>query len=271
MEVEQSNPGRSTLPKDVARQRYIEIGEIAALEQIRLDAAALDRQVIAVGPFARLEAGAVAARDGKTRGAITNLFGSQATFQAETMALALSASHWIERLSYPEPADYPTAEEWLDALLAGESDRGPRHGAEPAGDYGFLWALWLSAVPYGLWSEYISRLSMDEHVLWVDKLEQVLRAALAHFSRTLHDGITAKDLAAALANAVEGAWLNQCLTARHPGDPSEPIATALRRSGLLLWRGAVADQEPPGRMSRRQAGRQRVEPPVRVLGEDEER
>lgn len=31
------------------------------------------------------EADAVAARDGKTRGAITNLFGSQAAYQTETM------------------------------------------------------------------------------------------------------------------------------------------------------------------------------------------
>jgi len=254
VDVEQSNPGRSTLPKDVARQRYVEIGELAALEQIRLDAAELDRQAVAVGPFARLDAGSVAARDGKTRGAITNLFGSQATFQAETMALALSASDWIQRLTYPDPADHPTAEAWLDVLLAGESDRGPHHGAEPAGDYGFLWALWLSTVPYGLWSEHISRLSMDEHVLWTEKLEQVLQAALEHFGRTLRDGTTAADLAAALANAVEGAWLNQCLTARHPGDPSEPIATAVRRSGLLLWRGAVADPAPSGARPSRRRG-----------------
>jgi AcrR family transcriptional regulator len=244
VDVEQLNPGRSTLPKNAARQRYVEIGEIVALEQIQLDAAELDRQAIAIGPFARLDAGSVAARDGKTRGAITNLFGSQATFQAETMALALSASDWIERLTYPDPADHSTAEEWLDVLLTGESDRGPRHGAEPASDYGFLWALWLSTVPYGLWSEYISQVSMDEHVLWIEKLDRVLTTALEHFGRRLRDGTTVTDLATALANAVEGAWLNQCLTARHPGDPGEPIATAVRRSGLMLWRGAVADLAP---------------------------
>ena len=74
---------RSTLSKDAARRRYIEIGELAALEQIYKDSKMLDDLAIAVGPFARLDAGAVAARDKKTRGAITNLFGSQTNFQVE--------------------------------------------------------------------------------------------------------------------------------------------------------------------------------------------
>ncbi len=78
------------------------------LEQIRKDAELLDSDAIAVGPFARLDANAVAARDGKTRGAITNLFGSQAAFQAETMALALNAGDWIEPIEFPAPADFPT-------------------------------------------------------------------------------------------------------------------------------------------------------------------
>ena len=82
---------RSRLPRSEARQRYVEIGELVALKQIKSDARALDNQTIAIGPFARLDAGAVAARDGKTRGAITNLFGSQAAFQGEIMALARNA------------------------------------------------------------------------------------------------------------------------------------------------------------------------------------
>jgi hypothetical protein len=81
---------RSTLTKAEARQRYVEIGELVALEQIREDARLLDDGASAIGPFARIDANAVAARDGKTRGAVTNLFGSQAVFQAETMALALT-------------------------------------------------------------------------------------------------------------------------------------------------------------------------------------
>ena len=73
--------GRSTLPKTEARRRYIEIGEVVVLEQIRRDAAMLDEELVAVGPFARLDAEAVATKDGKTRGVISNLFGSQAAFR----------------------------------------------------------------------------------------------------------------------------------------------------------------------------------------------
>ena len=233
-------PRRSTLPKHAARQRYVEMGELAALQQIQRDSEALDATALAVGPFARLDAGVVAAQDGKTRGAVTNLFGSQAAFQAETMALALSAGEWIDRLEYPAPADFASAEAWVDALFAGESARGPRHGAEPAVEYASLWTLWVSALPYGLWSEQISRPSMEEHVQWIARLEHVLQEAIDHFGVALREDTTVADLACACASLVEGTWLNQCLTLEHPLDPSEPIATALRRSGQLLWRGATA-------------------------------
>ena len=103
-------PGRSTLPRHAARLRYVEIGEVVALEQIKTDSEALDAGTVAIGPFARLDANAVAARDGKTRGVITNLFGSQAAFQAETMALALERDR-------PDRADRVPA-------TGGLSDRG---------------------------------------------------------------------------------------------------------------------------------------------------
>jgi len=241
--AEKHQPRRSTLPKEEARRRYVEIGELVALEQIKKDSESLDDHAIAVGPFARLDANAVAAHDGKTRGAISNLFGSQAAFQAETMALALSAADWVEKIEYPAPADFPTADAWLDAVLAAESARGPAHGSEPALDYGTLWALWLSAVPYGLWSEEVSRPSMEEHAQTIDALAQALTGALDHFGLTLREDTTPNDVACALASLVEGVWLNQCLTTRHPSDPEEPIATEMLRSGRLVWRGAV---EPPG-------------------------
>lgn len=231
--------GRSTLPKPEARQRYIEIGELVVLEQIQQDSKALDDNMIAVGPFARLDAGAVAAHDGKTRGAVTNLFGSQAIFQAETMALALSASALIEHVEYPAPADFPDPDDWVDAFFTGQSARGPLHGAVPTVNYAFLWAIWLSAVPYGLWSEQICRSSMEEHVQWVNQLEQVLAKALDHYGLALRAGVTSTDLACAIASTVEGVWLNQCLTNRHPCETSEPIATVLRRAGRMLWRGAT--------------------------------
>ena len=234
-------PTRSTLPQDEARRRYVEIGELAALQQIRSDSERLDEQAIPVGPFARLDANAVAAQEGKTRGAITNLFGSQAAFQAETMELALSAGDWIDEVEFPAPEAFASDTEWLDAFFTGQSARGPRHGAEPGVDYGFLWALWLSAVPYGLWSERISGPSLAEHAHWLERLEEVLGAAAAHFGLRLRAGTTLGDLACAIAGLVEGVWLNQCLTDRHPTRSSEPISALLCRSGRLLWRGAFAD------------------------------
>jgi hypothetical protein len=239
---EPSRKGRSALPKHEARQRYVEIGELAALQQIRRDSELLDERSIPVGPFARLDANAVAAQEGKTRGAITNLFGSQAGFQAETMALALSAGDWIERAEFPDPADFESADAWVDAFFGAQSARGPQHGADPAVDYGFLWALWLSAIPYGMWSERISGPSLAEHTQWLLRLEDVFAGALEHFELRVRDGATLGDLACAVAGLIEGVWLNQCLTARHPADPSQPIATLLSRSGRLLWRGATAPQ-----------------------------
>ena len=145
-------------------------GSSPRCEQIKRDSEALDRRSIAVGPFARLDAGAVAERDGKTRGVISHLFGSQAAFQAETMERALDAGDWIEQLELPAPADHPDAGAWVEALFAAESARGPQRGAQPQVDYAALWALWLSAVPYGLWSERISAPSMEEHGQWVERL-----------------------------------------------------------------------------------------------------
>lgn len=231
---------RSTLPKEEARQRYVEVGELAVLEQVRQDARLLDDWALAVGPFTRLDANAVAAADGKTRGAITNLFGSQAAFQTETMAHVLSAGDWIELIEYPEPADYPSAEEWVDALLLGESARGPLHGDEPTVTYATLWALWLSAVPYGLWSEQVSTPSLEEQLQMLAGLAEALEGALDHFDLTLRGGTTVADLASAIASLTEGVWLNQCLTRTHPSDPTQPIAELLRRSGRLLWAGATA-------------------------------
>ncbi|MGL4962921.1 MAG: hypothetical protein ACRC67_16940 [Inquilinus sp.] len=254
MEMAKLKRERSTLPKPDARRRYVEIGELAVLEQIQRDSIALDGSAIPIGPFARLDAGAVASQDGKTRGAITNLFGSQAAFQTETMALALSAAAWIDQFEFPEPKEFGTSEEWVDAFFLGQSVRGPQHGSKPVISYAYLWALWLSTVPYGLWSQEISRPSMAEYVQWVRRLEQIFAEAINHFALTLRDGTTLTDLACAVASMVEGVWLNQCLTARHPTDSSEPIATALCRAGRLLWCGATKTS-PPSEFSDRTIGK----------------
>ena len=241
---------RSRLPKPEARMRNVEVGQLVVLEQIREDAGLLDDRLIAVGPFARLDAGAVAARDGKTRGAITNLFGSQAAFQAETMALALSAGQWIDEIAYPSLAEFTTAEDWVDAFFAGQSARGPRHGSKPVVSYAFIWALWLSAVPYGLWSKRVSGPSMEEHVQWVKRLEEVFGQALDHFGMSVREGTTINELASAAASLIEGVWLNQCLTTRHPShaarysdaDQRLPAGNVRRtgdlRAGAQAWRTA---------------------------------
>lgn len=219
------------------------MGGLVVLEQIQKDSQLLAGKAMAVGPFARLDADDVAARDGKTRGAITNLFGSQAAFQAETMALALDASEGVARIQFPAPAEFADAEAWLDALLAGEAARGPAHGAKPAVNDGFLWALWLGALPYGIWSEEVAKPSMAEYMQTVGRLEEAIEGALAHFGLALREGTTINDLACAVVSLIEGTWLNQCLTKRHPFDKAEPIGTALRRGGLMLWRGAVVKRK----------------------------
>ncbi len=162
---------RSPLPRDDARRRYLEMGALAALEQIRHDAGDLDRDAMAVGPFARLDASAVAARDGKTRGAITNLFGSQLAYQVRTMGMALDAAEISGLADWPPLAAFPDAEAWVAAFFAAQSARGPTHGAAPSMSYASLWALWLGVLPYGLWSERIAAPSMEEFGRRVAQLE----------------------------------------------------------------------------------------------------
>jgi hypothetical protein len=216
------------------------MGGLEALEQIRRDSEALDREALAIGPFARLDAGAVASRDGKTRGAITNLFGSQAAYQVEVMDIVLDAETSSDWIGLPAPADFERAEEWVDALFAGQSAQGPRHDAAPEMNYAALWALWLGTVPYGLWSERVARPSMEEYGRRARQLEEAFGAALARFGLTLREGVTLPDLACGALSLIEGSWLNQCLTPAHPRSPAEPVSAALVRAGRLLWNGAIA-------------------------------
>ncbi|MFO1144860.1 MAG: hypothetical protein U1E59_21275 [Amaricoccus sp.] len=240
-EVGRRRRKRSTLPTDDARTRYLEMGALAALEQIRDDAQVLGNGAMAIGPFARLDAAAVAARDGKTRGAITNLFGSQAVFQARTMDMVLDAAEISEAVDWPEPSAYTTPGAWVTAFFASQSARGPRHGAEPATSYATLWALWLGVVPYGLWSEHVAGPSMEEYSRRVAQFETVFAGAVAHFSLALREGATIADLACGAVSLIEGVWLNQCLANAHPRDRAAPISEALVRAGRMLWCGAIAD------------------------------
>lgn len=112
-------------------------------------------------------------------------------------------------------------------------------------NYASLWVSWLSAVPYGWWSEQISRPSMEEYVQSVARLEQVFEQALDNFGLTVRQGTAVNDLACAVASLIEVVWLNQCLTTCHPCDPSEPIASLLRRAGRMLWLGATEPRAAP--------------------------
>jgi hypothetical protein len=235
---------RSALSREEARKRYIQLAELAVFEQVRVDARRLDRaddeHRVAVGPFARLNAEQVAARaDGKSRGAITNLFKSQRRFQLEAMARAYEDAA-VDEDGPPDPRRFDDVESWIEALASAESARGPIHEMEAAEGYALRWVLWLSQVPYGLWSEHIAEPSMREFRHSSELLErEVVRPALAHFGLEMTPPWTPLDLAGALASLVEGLWLNQCLTREHPNSPTLPAVDAARVALAMLWRGAT--------------------------------
>lgn len=237
---------RWKLPKDDARTCYLEMGARAALERIRDDAPVLEHGAMAIGPFARLDAAAVAARDGKTREAITNLFGSQTVFQTRTMDRVLDAAEISELADWPDPEAFADPDAWIGAFFASRSARGPARGAEPAMSYATLWTLWLGVVPYGLWSERVAAPSMEEYGRRVAQAEAVFAGAVAHFGLTLRAGVTIPDLAYGAASLIEGVGLNQCLVTAHPRDPAAPISEALIRAGRMLWHGAIDEAKTRG-------------------------
>ena len=74
---------------------------------------------------------------------------------------------------------------------------------------------------------------------WIERLKQVPSQAIDHYGLKLREGATITDFACAIASLIEGVWLNQILSNRHPCEPSEPIAAAMRRAGRLLWHGGI--------------------------------
>jgi AcrR family transcriptional regulator len=235
---------RSALSPEEARKQYIRAAETVLLEQIQVDARRLDRQDderrVAVGPFAKLNAEQVAAAaEGKSRGAITNLFKSQRQFQLQAMALVLEDPE-VDVLVLPDPRTFDDPVTWIEALATAQSGRGPLHGMEPAVGYGLNWALWLSQVPYGVWSEHIAEPSMHEFRHSAERLESTcVRPALAHFGLVMRPPWTPLDLASAMNSLVEGLWLNQCLSRAHPTRPDDPTGEAARIAIRMLWQGAT--------------------------------
>jgi hypothetical protein len=246
---------RSPLSPDEARKRYIRIAETVLLEQIQVDARRLDREDderrVAVGPFAKLNAEQVAAAaDGKSRGAITNLFKSQRQFQLQAMAIVLEDPE-VDVFVPPDPREFHDPVEWIEAVATAESDRGPLHDMEPTVGYGIGWALWLSQVSYGVWSERISAPSMHEFRHSAERLESdCIRPALEHFSLEVRPPWTTLDLASAMSSLVEGLWLNQCLSRAHPTRPDAPTAQASRAAIRMLWQGAT---QPTGQALNRRS------------------
>jgi hypothetical protein len=240
---------RSNLAPDQARRRYIQHAALTLLQQIQVDARRLDREDdedrVAVGPFARLKAEDVAASaDGKSRGAITNLFKSQRQFQLQAMALVLEDPS-VDATVMPEPTQFEHAGEWIEAVATTESRRGPMHEMEPVVGYGLTWALWLSQVPYGVWSKRIAEPSMHEFRHSAERLESdVIGPGLVHFGLEVKPPWTPLDLASALQSLIEGLWLNQCLSAQHPTRDEAPSAQAARNAVRMLWDGAT--QRRPG-------------------------
>ena len=235
---------RSSLSREDARSRYLQLAETALLAKIRLDALRLDREDderrVAVGPFARLNAEEVAASaDGKSRGAITNLFKSQRQFQLEAMALVLDDPN-VDASVPPDPQEFDEPREWIEAVATAESERGPLHGMEPAGSYATSWVLWLSQVPYGVWSERIAAPSMREFRHSAERLErELVRPALERFGLEPRPPWTPLDVAGALVSLREGLWLNQCLSKEHSTRAGVDRAEAARTAVTMLWQGAT--------------------------------
>ncbi len=242
---------RSSLSRDEAKKRYLQLAETALLGQIRLDARRLDREDderrVAVGPFARLSAEEVAASaDGKSRGAITNLFRSQRQFQLDAMALVLDDPS-VDATVPPDPREFGDSREWIEAVASAESRRGPSHEMEPAEGYATSWVLWLSQVPYGVWSERIAAPSMREFRHSAERIErELVQPALAQFELEPRPPWTPLDIASAIVSAREGLWLNQCLSAKHSTRTGEDPAEAARAALTMLWQGAT---QPASRVS----------------------
>ena len=213
---------------------------------------------MAVGPVRPAGFGkpTVAARTGKTRGGINNLFGGKSSFQTETMALALEASDWIGRIEYPDTAQFATDEAWVAALLAGQSARGPSHGAEPTVSCASLWTLWLKRPP--LWA-----LERPDQPRWPGRMAAVGGASWRGVGQghgtfvRLRDVVALADLASAVASLVEGAVLAQPMP-DHPapalGQRARCGPPPARGADALAWGGsssalreAAGHQVLPGR------------------------
>lgn len=221
-------------------------GELEVFRQLQRDATTLDEalpdeRATAVGPFARLRTEAVSDELGKTRGAINNVWGSQEAFRAAIMGSFLNdAGIGLEEIERPAPEDADDLDTWIARWVEVEATRGPSHMMEPANRYGLRWAAWLGLAPYGLWSETVATASLDEYKTSVRHIgHEVLAPAFRRFGLALVDDISLDDVAVSVVSAIEGHWLNACLTDRDPIGRRAPITRSLATTLRTIIRGAT--------------------------------
>lgn len=238
---------RERLRRDDAEATYIRAGELEVFRQLQRDAAALDvtlpdERALAVGPFSRLRTDTVAEDLGKTRGAFNHLWGSQEAFRAAVMAGFLNdAGLGLDEAAHPDPARCDDLDEWITRWAQSELDRGPRHGMPPENRYGLRWAAWLGLLPYGLWSDAVAEPSLEEYRASVRHLtDDVLAPAFQHFAVTLRNDTTLDDIGVAAATAIEGTWLNACLTDRDPIGRESTLVASLATTLRAIVRGSVS-------------------------------
>ncbi len=204
-----------------------------------------DERRVAVGPFARLSAEQVASLDeGRSRGAITNVFKSQRRFQLEAMALALE-DPGVDSIGPPDPRGFADPTAWIEAVAAAEHTRGahPR-GGDARGLRSGLGAVGSDRCRTGSGASTIAEPSMSEFRHSAERFERdAIRPALAHFGLETRSPWTPMDLATAMRSMIEGLWLNQCLTREHPTSPGTPSVQGIRDGLRMLWQGATQPVE----------------------------
>ena len=176
------------------------MGELAALEQIRSDSRAARQECDPGRAVRAARRGRRRRGDGKTRGAITNLFGSQGRFQAETMALALSAGDLIAGVEFPDRAAFATAGRLDRRPLRGQSARGPRTGRSRLSTTAPLGALAECGALRALERAHQRARAWPSTRSGSPARERCSARAIAHFGLELREDATLADLACAVAS-----------------------------------------------------------------------
>jgi len=222
------DPKRERLPRKVAEARYLDTGLDLLLESVRDRAQQLDRALVAdgpdgsapdiPGPVADVTAHAVADQLGKTRGAITNIWGSQQQFHLALLKKLLTSTDNLGAIP-----DRHETEELVDSIddvasavsvfADGELERGPR--PDPDLDnltnsqlWGSLFLTELAYYPYAQWSARVRKLIHDGNENYLDQLvNNFYQPGLDGLGRREHPNLRYHDLARILYALTMGFWL----------------------------------------------------------------